>query len=63
MRQQHLLAEGRKKGIEECIAMCQRAATYYDLGAGNNHSEEARDVGKSQCEWLEGEFRALLEVR
>lgn len=59
----HVEVDARKKGIEECIALCQRAATYYDLGAGKGHSDEARGVGKAQCEWLEGEFRRMLEAR
>ncbi len=50
---------GFEDGLARAAGICRTAIAAYDGGAGSDHSEEARKVGKAQAEWCLRMIRAL----
>ena len=43
----------------KALRICEIAIEAYENGAGSDHSEEARRIGKAQAEWCKSEIERM----
>jgi hypothetical protein len=43
----------------KALRICEIAIEAYENGAGSDHSEEARRIGKAQAEWCKSEIERI----